>query len=92
MVRLLAKIRPHDIGIAHHLGWIPIGNLVLWANIARKPYWWGLLCLAPFAGMVFMALLWMDIAEARKKPYWWGVLSIVPVVSLIVPGYLAWSD
>ena len=74
------------------LAWIPIANFVLWANIARKPIWWGFLCLVPFANMVFIALLWMAIAEARKKPNWWGILVIVPVVQLIVPGYLAWTD
>ena len=74
------------------LAWIPIANFVLWANIARKPIWWGFLCLVPFANMVFTALLWIAIAEARKKPNWWGILVIVPVVQLIVPGYLAWTD
>jgi hypothetical protein len=74
------------------LAWIPIANLILWANIAKKPIWWGILCLVPLVGIVFMVLLWMAIAEARKKPNWWGILTIVPVVQLIVPGYLAWAD
>ena len=74
------------------LAWIPIGNFVLWASIARKPAWWGPLCIVPIAGMVFMALLWLAIAEARHKPNWWRILSIVPVVNLIVTGYVAWSD
>lgn len=25
------------------LAWIPIANLILWANIARKPIWWGII-------------------------------------------------
>ena len=74
------------------LAWIPIANLILWANIARRPVWWGLLCIVPLANLVFTVLLWMAIAEARKKPGWWGILMIVPVVNLIVPGYLAWAD
>jgi hypothetical protein len=74
------------------LAWIPIANLILWANIARKPIWWGLLCMVPLVNIVFMILLWMAIAEARNKPNWWGILLIVPMVNLIVPGYLAWSD
>jgi len=37
-------------------------------------------------------MIWMAVAEARSKPSWWGVLMLVPGVSLIVPGYLAWSD
>jgi hypothetical protein len=74
------------------MAWIPIANLVLWANIAKKPVWWGILCIVPLVGIVFMILLWMAIAEARNKPNWWGILLIVPVVNLIVPGYLAWAD
>jgi hypothetical protein len=74
------------------LAWIPIANLILWANIARKPIWWGILCMVPLVNIVFMILLWMAIAEARKKPSWWGILLIVPIVNLVVPGYLAWSD
>ena len=74
------------------MAWIPVANLVLWANIAKKPVWWGLLCLIPLVNIVFMILLWMAIAEARNKPNWWGILLIVPVVNIIVPGYLAWAD
>jgi hypothetical protein len=74
------------------MAWIPIANAILWANIAKKPIWWGLLCIIPLVGLVFMVILWMAIAEARHKPYWWGIMLIVPLVNLIVPGYLAWSD
>jgi Family of unknown function (DUF5684) len=74
------------------LAWIPIANFFLMADIAKKPLWWGILCLIPILGIVFMILIWMGIAEARKKPNWWGIMLIVPVVGIIVPGYLAWSD
>ena len=74
------------------MAWVPIANLFLMANIAKKPVWWGVLCLVPFVGIVFIILIWMGIAEAVKKPNWWGILLIVPVVNLIVPGYLAWAD
>jgi hypothetical protein len=72
--------------------WVPILNLILMLNIAKKPIWWIILCLIPFVNIVIFILLWMGIAEARNKPNWWGILMIVPVVSLIVPGYLAWAD
>jgi hypothetical protein len=74
------------------LAWIPIANVILMLNIARKPVWWIILCLIPLVNIVIFIVVWMGIAEARNKPNWWGVLMIVPVVSLIVPGYLAWSD
>jgi hypothetical protein len=74
------------------LAWIPIANIVLMLNIARKPIWWIVLFLIPIVSLVIGIIVWMSIAEARRKPNWWGILLIVPVVGLIVPGYLAWAD
>jgi hypothetical protein len=72
--------------------WIPILNIILMLNVAKKPIWWILLFLIPLVNIVFIVIVWMAIAEARNKPNWWGILTIVPVANLIVPGYLAWSD
>ena len=74
------------------LAWIPIANVILMLNIAKKPIWWIVLCLIPLVSIVMFIIIWMGIAEARNKPNWWGILLIVPVVGIIVPGYLAWSD
>jgi cytochrome bd-type quinol oxidase subunit 2 len=74
------------------LAWIPIANVVLMLNIAKKPVWWIILFLIPFVSIVIAIIVWMGVAEARGKPNWWGILLIVPVVGLIVPGYLAWAD
>lgn len=74
------------------LAWIPIVNIVLMLNVAKKPIWWIVLCFIPLVNIVILVIVWMAIAEARGKPNWWGILMIVPVVSLIVPGYLAWAD
>lgn len=72
--------------------WIPILQIILSLNIARKPVWWIILCFIPFLNIVMLIIIWMGIAEAVKKPSWWGILLIVPVLGLFVPGYLAWSD
>jgi hypothetical protein len=72
--------------------WIPILNIILMINIAKKPIWWIILCLIPLVNIVIFVILWMGAAEARNKPNWWGILIIVPVVNIIVPGYLAWSE
>jgi hypothetical protein len=72
--------------------WIPILNIILMLNIAKKPIWWIILFLIPLVNIVIIIIVWMGIAEARNKPNWWGILLIVPVVNLIVPAYLAWSD
>jgi Family of unknown function (DUF5684) len=74
------------------LAWIPIANVVLILNVAKKPLWWFLLFLIPLVNIVVSIMVWMAVAEARKKPNWWGILMIVPVVNMVVPGYLAWSD
>lgn len=74
------------------LAWIPIAQIILMLNIAKKPLWWIILFFIPLVGFVFAIIVMMAIAEARHKPSWWGILIIVPVVGLIVPGYLAWSD
>ena len=74
------------------LAWIPIANIILMLNIAKKPVWWIILMLVPLVNIVIAIIVWMAIAEARGKPNWWGILVIVPIVGIIVPGYLAWSD
>ena len=74
------------------LAWIPIVNIVLMLNIARKPLWWLLLLLIPLVNIVVGVIVWMAVAEARGKPGWWGIVVLIPVIGIIVPGYLAWSD
>ena len=74
------------------LAWIPIANMILLLEIARKPLWWLLLLLIPLVNIVISIVVWVGVAEARGKPSWWGLLMIVPGVNLIVPGYLAWGD
>lgn len=74
------------------LAWIPIANIVLMLNIAKKPIWWLILFFIPIVSIVMAIIVWMGIAEARNKPNWWGILLIVPFVGIIVPGYLAWAD
>ena len=74
------------------LAWIPIANIILMLNIAKKPLWWIILLIIPIVGIIFGIIVMMAIAEARGKPSWWGILIIVPVVGIIVPGYLAWAD
>jgi len=74
------------------LAWIPIANIILLLEIARKPLWWLLLLVIPLVNLVISIVVWVGVAEARGKPSWWGLLMIVPGINLIVPGYLAWGD
>jgi len=74
------------------LAWIPIANIFLMLNIAKKPMLWFVLCLIPLVNLVMIVMIWMGVAEARHKPSWWGIMTIVPLVNIVVPGYLAWAD
>ncbi|MEA1925666.1 MAG: DUF5684 domain-containing protein [Patescibacteria group bacterium] len=73
------------------LAWIPILNVILMLQIAKKPLWWILLFLIPIVNIIFSVLVWIEIAKAVGKPEWWGILIIIPFVGIIVPGYLAFS-
>lgn len=77
------------------LAWIPIANLVLMLQIARRPIWWIVLAIIPFVNLVWIVLgviVWMDICERLGKDRWLGILSIVPIANLVLPGYLAFSS
>lgn len=74
------------------LAWIPIVNIILLLNIAKKPLWWILLLLIPVVNIVVSVIVWMAVAGVRQKPTWWGILTIIPVVNFIAIGYLAWAD
>lgn len=71
--------------------WIPILNVILMIQIARKPIWWIILLFIPFVNIVISIILWMDMAKAVGKPNWLGILMIVPIANFIIPGYLAFS-
>jgi hypothetical protein len=71
--------------------WIPILNIVLMIQIARKPMWWIIMFFIPLVNIIFSIMIWMGVAEALKKPSWLGILMIVPIANVIIPGYLAFS-
>lgn len=71
--------------------WVPILNLLLMLNIAKKPTWWIILFFIPLANIVFTILVWMEISKKLGKPEWLGFLIIIPLANLIVPAYLAFS-
>jgi len=84
------------------LAFIPIGNLVLMANMAEM-HWWPILLLIgslfPFIGfafsiafIVFWVMWWLKIIPKLGKPDWWVVLLFVPIVNFVIYGILAWGD
>lgn len=72
--------------------WIPILNIILIIQCAKKPLWWIIFYFIPFVNIVALVIIWMAIAKNLGKPDWLGILMIIPIANLILPGYLAFSE
>ena len=72
--------------------WIPILNIILMVQCAKKPLWWIILFFIPFVNIVAMIMIWMAISKNVGKPEWLGILMIIPFGNIVVPAYLAFSD
>jgi hypothetical protein len=72
--------------------WIPILNLILMLQIAKRPMWWLVFFLVPFiniVGIVLQFVIWVDIAKLLGKSTAIGILAgLLPII--FVP-YLAFS-
>ncbi len=87
------------------LAWVPIGNLVLMAKMAKMHWWPVLLLLSAFipvigfigtiALTIFIVIWTYKICEARGKPGWWAIITLIPFVggiwSIVMWGILAWG-
>lgn len=72
--------------------WIPILNLILMLQIAKRPMWWLIFFLVPIlniAGIVLQFIIWIDIAKALGKTAIFGVLAVL--IPIIFMPYLAFS-
>lgn len=87
LMRMAKKTKTKDAWLA----WIPIANIILMLNIAKKPVWWLIFFFIPLVNIAFSIIVWMEIAKRLKKPEWLGVFVIFPLVNLFVYGYLAFS-
>jgi hypothetical protein len=71
--------------------WIPILNIVLMLNIAKRPIWWIILLLIPLVNIIVGIIVWVDICKARGKSGWWVILLFIPIVNIIILCILAWG-
>jgi magnesium-transporting ATPase (P-type) len=71
--------------------WIPLLNVILMLQIAKKPLWWIILFFIPLVNIVISILVYMEISKAIRKPDWLGILMLVPIVNFVVMGYWAFS-
>lgn len=86
----LMKIANRTNTLNAWMAWVPIAQIVLMLQIAKKPIWWIILFLIPIVNVVFAVIVWMAIAKTLGRPEWMGILlgvspllSIIPVVGAI---------
>lgn len=75
-------------------GWfafIPILNVILMLQLAKRPLWWIILMLIPFVNIVIGIIVMVDILKALKRPAWWVILMMIPIVNLVILGLMAWG-
>lgn len=82
------------------LAWIPIANLAMVLQLGKFNWKWIFLIFIPILGWIPLIVLaiiaqW-NIFESRKYPGWFSLSFLVPqiggILSLIVLGFVAWSD
>jgi hypothetical protein len=71
--------------------WVPILNVILMLQVAKKPIWWIILLFIPLVNIIISVIVWMGISKTLGKEEWLGILMIVPVANIILPGYFAFS-
>lgn len=75
-------------------GWfafIPILNIILMLQIAKRPLWWIILMLIPIVNLVIGIIVMVDVLKALKRPAWWVILMLIPIVNLVILGVMAWG-
>lgn len=82
---MIAKKVGKPFGTSFIMAIIPIANMILFLQIAKKPLWWVILLFIPIVSFVIGILVWMAIAERLGRPSWWGiVILLVPGVNLVL--------
>ena len=72
---------------AGKLGWasiVPIYNVMVMAEISGKPNWWGLLCLIPFVGWIFLIIITAGVAKNFGQGIGMTILMIFGIGWLIL--------
>lgn len=70
--------------------WVPLLNIILMLNVARKPVWWIILFFVPLVNIIISILVLIGVAEARGKGAIWGIITaFIPIIGF---PYLAFSD
>ena len=79
-------------GLTGWFAWVPILNIILMIQIAKKPMWWiAIILLVPCANIIFLIMLYIAFfKEIDQSPMWaWALLC--PIL-LLIPLYKAAKD
>ena len=67
---------------------VPVYNLMVLSEVGGKPAWWGLLFLIPLAGLVFAAIVTINVATDFGRSIGFGVgLLLSPFVFYPLLGF-----
>lgn len=70
---------------------IPVLNLFLLINMAKKDWWWFVLFLVPVVNIYAIFKIWIDVAHNIGHSTLWGFLAAVPFLNLIAWYVLAFT-
>jgi hypothetical protein len=66
-------------------GWasiVPVYNIIILLEIAGKPLWWTIFVFIPFANLVVLIIVWIEVAHrfGRSTGFGWGLalLALCP--------------
>ncbi len=74
------------------LAWVPVAQVIIMIQAAKKSIWWFLLTFIPLVNLVIYVRLWSNMAHNRGMNRWWhGLFSLIPGVNFISMGYIAFA-
>jgi hypothetical protein len=73
------------------VGIIPVGNVVVLANVARQSGWLALTAFVPIVGWVVHAWLWAEVCRRTGQQQALGWLTLLPLVGIVFPWVIALS-
>ncbi|MHB8894363.1 MAG: DUF5684 domain-containing protein [Candidatus Geothermincolia bacterium] len=83
-------------GYAHPwFAWVPFLDVYLFCRLVIKhATWavlWTVLCIVPFVGFIFVAIICVKLSRSLHRNRWYGLLLFVPLVNYVVLWDLAFG-
>jgi signal peptidase I len=72
---------------------LPVYRSYVWLKMIRKPWWWLIILLIPFIGLLVSFIMLVELAKCYGKfKFWEQALIIIPFVNIIYLYYLAFAS